>query len=144
MLIKDIYTVSKLLHARTKDGANGTIPLYLTLKALSEMGEDDRPCRSILTNLTSIDRSTMSVILRRAEERGETTSVVHPDSGRSKMDSITPKGRARLKALEKVLAEEEAKTLARLSNNDAKTLPRIVAGLLESLKAEIRYDVIEE
>jgi DNA-binding MarR family transcriptional regulator len=85
----------------------------LTLRVLAESLGTDAPAATVAVN--------------DLEQRGLVTRCEHPEDRRAKLVSLTPAGRAKLRA-EKSVSDRAPEPLASLSPEDVKVLARIFEG----------------
>lgn len=100
---------NRLVGERLDDGASRSE--FAVLAALAESG----PCSQMeIVRRLAIDRADLSVLLDRLDDAGLTRRTPDPQDRRRKLVSITPAGRARLRALEPAIVAAQDDLLAPL------------------------------
>ncbi len=107
---------------RRKVSAATGLP-FTRIRALKWLADKPLTLR-VLADLLDTDAPAATVTVNDLEERGLVTRCEHPDDRRAKLVSITPAGRAVVRAYKNV-PDPAPEELAELSREDAQTLARI-------------------
>ncbi|MFJ3904425.1 MarR family winged helix-turn-helix transcriptional regulator [Streptomyces sp. NPDC090025] len=85
---------------------------YAALAALAERGPVSQ---AELSRRTGVYRSDLVAVINELEERGHVARTPDPDDRRRNVVTLTPRGRAHLKKLDKVLAQAQDELMGPLS-----------------------------
>jgi DNA-binding MarR family transcriptional regulator len=99
---------------------------FTRVRALRRLAGGPRTLRE-LAELLGTDAPAATVAVNDLERRGLVTRCEHPEDRRAKLVSLTPAGRAILRA-EKSVADHAPEAMAALSDEDLASLVRIVDG----------------
>jgi DNA-binding MarR family transcriptional regulator len=107
---------------RRKVSAATGLP-FTRMRALKRLADKPLTLR-VLADLLDTDAPAATVTVNDLEERGLVTRCEHPEDRRAKLVSITPAGRAMVRAYNSV-PDPAPDELAELSREDVQTLARI-------------------
>jgi len=102
---------------------------------------DRRPTMNELGRLLSLDKSSVSGLVDRAERRGLVERSPSPQDGRAVLVSLTDQGRAIVADVAPRFGEDVAELLAPLSASDGRALSRIVSRALVAHAEEQGIDL---
>ena len=105
---------------------------------LAELSSQSGRTQVDLTRATGIDRSTMTEMISRLEERRLIARMPSPTDARAKTVEITDSGHAMLSDMRQHARAAEAAILDRLSKPDGKKLRAILLALMEEVEEEAR------
>ena len=108
---------------------------FALLGALAENGEMDQVR---LGGLTALDRTTISTVIQRLEERGLVARRQSDKDRRSKVITILPPGRELLAEILPMVRQVQDRILAPLGEADRRELIRLLALIAEESNEESR------
>lgn len=121
-----------------------TIPIYRVLSVLSDHG----PLRQVdVTELTSIESSTLSRLIGRIARRGLVSRTRSRNSNREVMLRLTPRGAAILEPLRAIGLQFDALAVEGLSPKEIETLKRYLRHVyrnIETAQKERRFAAIKK
>lgn len=102
---------------------------------------DRRPTMNELGRLLSLDKSSVSGLVERAERRGLVTRIPSPADGRAVLVGLTHTGRSVVAEASSQFEADVLALLNRLSRSDRRSLSRLVSRLLVTHTADQGIDL---
>jgi MarR family transcriptional regulator, lower aerobic nicotinate degradation pathway regulator len=102
---------------------------------------DRRPTMNELGKLLTLDKSSISGLVERAERRGLVTRAPSPADGRAVLVSLTDDGRSLVSEASSQFGADVLALLNRLSPSDRRALSRLVSRLLVAHAADLQIDL---
>ncbi|QOR37970.1 MarR family transcriptional regulator [Billgrantia diversa] len=125
-LLRRCHQISVAIFLRQCEAHNLTQLQYVTLAALEELGPVDQ---ITLGSHTALDRNTVAVVVKKLEERGLLIRQRSQADLRSKQVSLTEEGRRLRRSAEPAVANVQEELLFPLSENEKKTLCKLLQKL---------------
>lgn len=113
---------------------------FAVLQTLAEYGPQDQVT---LAGRSALDRTTIAVVVSKLEERKLVSRVQSAKDRRSKIVSITKKGRDLAVASRDAILNAQIRTVAPLSEEEADTLVRLLQKLADGNNASSRAPLKE-
>ena len=128
-VVQNLRRASRLVSRRYQDAlraVNLTSSQYTILQALS--GRDGIP-HGLMAEILGFEQTTLSRLLATMEQRGLLKLVHHPKDRRQRLVTITPEGEALFALAKPHWQKEHDESLARMSDEDWKTLKEVLGRL---------------
>jgi len=100
--------------------------------ALIEIGGNDKMTAGTLGEILNLEKSSVSRMLRKLVDAGEVDERANPDDARSKLLTLTARGRATLGAIDSFGQNQVADAFRHLSEDERRV---VVAGLIAYAEA---------
>lgn len=127
-LLRRCHQISVAIFLRRCETQKLTQLQYIILAALEEMGATDQ---ITLGRHTALDRNTVTVVVRKLEERNLITRRRNSKDRRSMMVTLTAEGKHLRQVAEPAVAEVQEEILAPLSESDRRILCRLLQRLAD-------------
>jgi MarR family transcriptional regulator for hemolysin len=108
----------------------------MACRALVTLAQNEGVTQRRLAELTAVDTVALGRILDRLEARGWTERRPRPGDRRARSLAITPKGRALVPLIWKIVKESQLAALAGLSQNEISILVKALERVLANLKTK--------
>ncbi|MGJ7459314.1 MarR family winged helix-turn-helix transcriptional regulator [Halomonas sp. RA08-2] len=127
-LLRRCHQISVAIFLRKCEAYHLTQLQYIILCALEEKGPIDQ---ITLGGHTALDRNTVTVVIRKLEERGLVTRQRNPKDRRSLLVTLTEEGKRLRHAAEPAVDEVQKEILAPLGESERETLCRLLQTLAD-------------
>lgn len=127
-LLRRCHQISVAIFLRKCEAYHLTQLQYILLCALDEKGPLDQ---ITLGGYTALDRNTVTVVVRKLEERGLVTRRRNPEDRRSMLVTLTEEGKRLRHAAEPSVDAVQEEILAPLSESERETLCQLLTRIAD-------------
>jgi DNA-binding MarR family transcriptional regulator len=128
-LLRRCHQIAVAIFLDECQGYDLTPPQYAVLTALATHGPLDK---ATIGGVTALDRTTVAVVVKNLIESGLLASRASGQDRRATRNQISPKGLARLRAMQDAAARAQERTLAPLAPRERKELVRLLSKLADA------------